>query len=241
MKLWLLVLISLMVVAFDQAQKPGSASGRWEATIELPSQKVPVIFEIAQLTSGTWKGEYTVPSSPAAQRIPLINVTVQGADVGFGLPGFPGYPEFKGKVATDGKAIQGNISIRGTSTVLNLERKGDSSLSTTPPSGVHKSETGKHAALEGTWEGTLDAAGTKLRLKAMLKSSGPELRGVLDSIDQNIWVPIDVVTINGSEVVMDHELIQGTFKGTLSQDGKSIAGTWEQGGQSFPLTLNKKM
>lgn len=241
MKLCMLALISLMVVAFDQAQKPPSASGRWEATIELQSQKVPVIFEIAQLTSGTWKGEYSVPGSPGGNRIPLINVNIQGADVGFGLPGFPGYPEFKGKLSADGKLIQGTISIGGTITGLQLERKGDSSLSTTARSGVRKSETAKHAALEGTWEGALNAAGTTLRLKAIIKSSGQDLIGILDSLDQKTWLPIDVVTINGSEVVMDHELIQATFKGTLSQDGKSIAGTWEQGGQAFPLTLNKKM
>lgn len=241
MKLCLLALISLTIVAFDQAPKSASASGRWEGTIELPSQKVAVIVELAQLTSGTWKGEYSVPDSPGGNRIPLINVSVQGADVGFGLPGFPGYPEFKGKLSTDGKLIQGTISISGTIAGLNLERKGDSSLSTSARSGARKSETAKHAALEGTWEGSLNAAGTTLRLKAMIKSSGQDLIGILDSLDQKTWLPIDAVTINGSEVVMDHELIQATFKGTLSQDGKSITGTWEQGGQAFPLTLTKKM
>ncbi len=242
MKLYLLAMLAVLlyVTPFEQAQKPSPASGRWEGTIEYQGQKIPTIFEIAQTTSGDWKGEYSVPSNPSAQRVPLLNVSVKDADVGFEMAGFPGYPVFKGKVAPDGKALPGNLSISGETLALNLERKGDSSLSTTSRPGVRKTEASKHASLEGTWEGALDVAGTKLRLKAMLKPSGQELKGVLDSLDQKVFLPIDIVTINGSAVEMDLELIQATFKGTLSSDGNSIAGTWDQGGQSFPLTLTRK-
>lgn len=243
MKDYLLTVTALLLflMPFDRAQKPPSLSGRWEGTIEYQGQKLATIFEIAQLASGEWKGEYSVPSSSSAQRIPLLNVSSKDADVGFEMAGFPGYPVFKGKLAPDGKALAGNLSIAGQTVPLSLERKADSSLSTTSRAGVRKSEASKHASLEGTWEGALDIAGTKLRLKAMLKASGQELKGTLDSIDQKVFVPIDTATINGSTVEIDLELIQAAFKGTLSQDGNSITGTWEQGGQTFPLTLTKKI
>jgi hypothetical protein len=231
----------LFFIPFTDAQKPPSLSGRWEGTIEFQGQKLPTIFEIAQLTSGDWRGEYSVPSSPSAQRVPLLNVSSKDADVGFEMAGFPGYPVFKGKLAPDAKTISGNLSISGQAAPLNLERKADSSLSTTPRPAARKSEASKHASLEGTWEGVLDVAGTKLRLKAMLKASGQELKGTLDSLDQKVFLPIDTVTINGSTVEIDLELIQASFKGTLSQDANTITGTWEQGGQSFPLTLTKKI
>ena len=242
MKLYILAMLAVLVyvMPFEQAQKLSPVSGRWEGTIEFQGQKIPTIFEIAQTTSGDWKGEYSVPSSPSAQRVPLLNVTVKDADVGFEMAGFPGYPVFKGKLAPDGKAVPGNLSISGQAVALNLERKGDSSLSTTPRPGARKTDASKHASLDGTWEGAVDVGGTKLRLKAMLKPAGQELKGVLDSVDQKVVLPIDLVTINGSSVEMDLELIQATFKGTLSPDGNSIAGTWDQGGQSFPLTLTRK-
>lgn len=243
MKDYLLAVSALLFffMPIEQAQKPTSLNGRWEGTIEIQGQKLATIFEIAQLTSGEWKGEYSVPSSPSAQRIPLLNVSSKDADVGFEMAGFPGYPVFKGKLAPDGKALAGNLSIAGETVPLSLERKADSSLSTAPRAARRKSDPGKHASLEGTWEGTIDVGGTKLRLKAMLKASGQELKGTLDSIDQKVFLPIDTATINGSTVEIDLELIQAAFKGTLSQDGASITGTWEQGGQSFPLTLTKKI
>jgi len=49
---------------------------------------------------------------------------------------------------------------------------------------------------EGSWQGTLDAGGTKLRLVVTItKSETSTYAGKLDSLDQGATIPIDSITI----------------------------------------------
>src|SRR5262249_22781878 len=51
--------------------------------------------------------------------------------------------------------------------------------------------------LEGSWQGTLDAGGQKLRLALTIsKSADGVYSGKLDSLDQGSTIPIDTITIN---------------------------------------------
>jgi uncharacterized protein (TIGR03435 family) len=48
---------------------------------------------------------------------------------------------------------------------------------------------------------------------------------------------VNSVTKQGSTVKMTIDLIGGGFEGTLSNDSKTMTGTWTQGTQTFPLVL----
>ena len=49
---------------------------------------------------------------------------------------------------------------------------------------------------EGSWQGTLDVGGTKLRLAlAITKSDAGAYSGKLDSLDQGATIPIDTITV----------------------------------------------
>jgi len=94
--------------------------------------------------------------------------------------------------------------------------------------------------LKGEWEGALNAGGQTLRLKFKIAPSQEgSLAGVLDSIDQQVFIPIDSATEQAGSVNLVLNLIGGTFKGKLGADKKSIEGTWEQNGNSLPLTLTR--
>jgi uncharacterized protein (TIGR03435 family) len=95
-------------------------------------------------------------------------------------------------------------------------------------------------SLPGTWQGTLQA-GRDLRIVIKISTSDADtLKGVMYSIDQQSpALPTGPVTLKGTAVKIPVPGIGGTFEGTLSADGNSIAGTWSQGGPA-PLNLTLK-
>jgi hypothetical protein len=52
-------------------------------------------------------------------------------------------------------------------------------------------------------------------------------------------IPISEITVEGNTIRIRSDAVQGEFVGTLSDDGKQIAGVWKQGGQELPLTLTR--
>jgi len=93
--------------------------------------------------------------------------------------------------------------------------------------------------VEGTWQGTLDLGVAKLRLVLeFTKKDGGGLTGKMDSPDQQVFgMPIDEVTLTDRAVKFTLKMIGGSYEGKLSEDGKTIEGTWKQGALSLPLVL----
>ncbi len=96
------------------------------------------------------------------------------------------------------------------------------------------------ADLAGTWQGTL-TVGQALRLVFTIAPvSGGSASGTMRSLDQGgPALAVSEITLQGNAVRMAIPGIGGTFEGRLSQDEKSVAGTWSQGGMSWPLTLTR--
>lgn len=90
----------------------------------------------------------------------------------------------------------------------------------------------------GDWKGALDIGGTKLRLVFKItKGPGGALSARLDSLDQGARdIPIDTVTFKDDKLRLEVKQIQGVYEGSFK--GK-ITGTWQQGPQSLPLTLER--
>ena len=92
--------------------------------------------------------------------------------------------------------------------------------------------------LSGNWQGTLKV-GKDLRIVINIyKGEKDGWSAKMYSIDQTPQpIPVASVTRQGSDVKIAVDMIGGSFEGKLDASGKSIAGTWTQGGQPFPLTL----
>jgi uncharacterized protein len=96
--------------------------------------------------------------------------------------------------------------------------------------------------LTGNWLGTLDAGSVKLRLlfKITQTYSGV-LTAKLDSLDQGARdISVSGITVKDNTVRLDVKAVGGSYDGTLDEAGKKLTGTWQQAGQSLPLTLEKK-
>jgi uncharacterized protein (TIGR03435 family) len=93
--------------------------------------------------------------------------------------------------------------------------------------------------IEDTWQGTLHIPQRDLRivLKVSRGDKG-ELKAVNYSIDQG-GQPLPVTSVSFQDKVLKFsiDMIDGKYEGTMSADGKSIAGTWTQGPNPLPLTF----
>ncbi|MGP8252812.1 MAG: TIGR03435 family protein [Terracidiphilus sp.] len=89
-----------------------------------------------------------------------------------------------------------------------------------------------------TWQGTLHA-GQDLRIVVKVsKDDKGAYKANFYSIDQTPQpLPLDSITLDASAVKFTLKLAGGTYEGKLSSDGKTIDGTWTQGGNPLQLTL----
>ena len=95
--------------------------------------------------------------------------------------------------------------------------------------------------ISGDWQGTLKAGGAELHLRLhFAKTATGGFTGTMDSVDQGAnGIPIASVSLTGSKLKLDVKAIMGVYEATLSADGKSLSGTWTQGGQPFPLVFER--
>jgi len=93
---------------------------------------------------------------------------------------------------------------------------------------------------EGSWQGTLEAGGQKLRLVVTVtKSDAGAYAGKLESLDQGATLPIDTITVNGDAVRLEIKSLAIVFEGALNKERTELTGTFTQGGQPFPLALKR--
>jgi uncharacterized protein (TIGR03435 family) len=95
--------------------------------------------------------------------------------------------------------------------------------------------------ITGTWQGILKAPNRDLRtVYEISKADDGGFKAVLYSIDQGARpISTNSVTVRGSAVRITIPAIGGTYDGTLSSDGNTIAGTWSQGAAPLPLILTR--
>jgi dipeptidyl aminopeptidase/acylaminoacyl peptidase len=92
----------------------------------------------------------------------------------------------------------------------------------------------------GSWQGTLEAGGQKLRLVVTVtKSDAGAYSGKLESLDQSATIPIDTITVNGDSVRLEIKSPAIVFEGALNKEGTELTGTFTQGGQQLPLTFKR--
>jgi dienelactone hydrolase len=93
---------------------------------------------------------------------------------------------------------------------------------------------------EGSWQGTLEAGGTKLHLVlTVTKSDAGAYAAKLDSLDQGATIPIDTITVNLDAVRLESKSIGIVIEGVLNKERTELTGKFNQGGQALPLTFKR--
>lgn len=96
------------------------------------------------------------------------------------------------------------------------------------------------SGLDGRWEGALTVENVTLPLVMRVATANGATTAVLDSPAQNATDIPATLTRDDDAVKLDLPIIAGAYAGKLSADGKTIAGTWSQGGYDLPLDLTRK-
>jgi uncharacterized protein len=92
----------------------------------------------------------------------------------------------------------------------------------------------------GSWHGTLEAAGQKLRLVVTVtKSDAGVYSGKLESVDQGATIAIDTITLNGDAVRWEIKSPAIIFEGVLNKERTELTGKFTQSDQQLPLTLKR--
>lgn len=225
---WLVAMMA--AVAF--AQPAATPSGHWEGAIQVPGQELKIEIDLAP-KDDKWEGTIAIPAQ-GVKNLPLEAITVQGDSVSFVLSGAPGKPQFNGTLAKDGKSVSGQFTQGGGAVPFAVTRTGDAKFEPIPAT----TPVGKEIA--GTWEGSLDAGGTTLRLVVKLANGADgKATGTLVSLDQGgIELPLVAIVQTGAHLKFLVRAVAGTFEGDL-KDGQ-LSGTWAQGPGSLPLVLKRQ-
>ena len=184
---------------------------------------------------GAWVGTIDIPAQNLAD-FPLSDVAAGAESVTFAMSGIPGDPVFSGSWDAEAQTISGDFAQGGGVFPFSLTRTGD--VAAAEPASTDP-ETA--ARVEGTWSGTLNAGGQALRLIFHIEADGGSLSGTLDSPDQGqMGMPISAVAFDGTTLRVDLTYAQAFFEGAISADGTTLDGSWNQGGGSLPLALQKQ-
>ena len=95
------------------------------------------------------------------------------------------------------------------------------------------------SAYNGDWAGALAAGGQTLHLVLHVKTEGATQTAELDSVDQGATIPAAAIKTDGGQLSALFMAVGGELTAKLSEDGKTLTGTWTQG-QTLPLVLTRK-
>jgi uncharacterized protein (TIGR03435 family) len=91
-------------------------------------------------------------------------------------------------------------------------------------------------SIAGTWQGTLPVGQSPRIVLRIADAGNGALHGSISFIDRSAdALPLLSTTYRAPDLTA--AIGEITFRGKLSADGKSIAGTWTQGNQSFPVSF----
>jgi len=235
MKRHLALLAGLSLLAPAAVSAATNPAGLWEGTIKNPNGDLGFLINLHR-DGDKWAAEMDVPVQ-GLSGLPLANVKVDGAAIGFPLPG-GGDPHFDGKLSEDGKTISGSVSAGGQSIPLELKWKSEVRAVEKAPT----ANTGDVQVLEGVWEGALDVNGTQLHVRfSFIKNADGGITATFDSLDQGVnGLPVASIAKTGDTVKLDMKAVGCSYEGTLSKDASAMTGTFSQGGGSIPLNLQRK-
>jgi len=197
-------------------------TGDWRGILKTGGPELRLALHVTKGEKGELKA--TMESLDQGATLPVSSITLQDSTLKFTVDSVHG--TYEGKVNLDASSIAGTWS-QGQALPLEFQR------------GVFKTpKAGKPSDIDGTWLGTLDFGGTKLRIVFHILNTDDGLTATADSPDQGAKGMPVTVTRDGSSIKFDLKGATATFEGKIAADLKSISGTFSQGGGQVPLVLS---
>ena len=202
--------------------------GDWQGTLGSGQTKLHLVLHINKGDDGGYKA--TLDSiDQGANGIPVSSVSLKGSKLNLTVDAVNG--TYEGDVNADATQIAGTWT-QGQPLPLTFMRG-------VPPANPEP-KPAKPSDIDGTWQGTVDVGGTKVRIVFHVTNTLEGLRATMDSPDQGAaGIRATAVKRSGQSLTVEMETIGGKFEGKIADNLQSIDGTWSQGGGSVPLLLKR--
>jgi hypothetical protein len=233
----LLPIAALLTVCASAAygQPTPDASGHWQGAIQAPDRIVDIEIDLATEGTGQLVGAFTQLGNNI-RGLPLAAVTQDGRSLKLVLRAGTGGGVFTGKLSADGKTIDGDfVTDEGGYTVpFSIKHTGPARLPPAPKNAAIAKE------FEGQWSGAIELGERRMRVSLTLanETDGSSVGTIASPDGGHLSLPV-AITQQGSSLTLEVVSVGARFTGTLNAAGTEIAGEWEQGGGSLPLTLRR--
>src|SRR5688572_13810045 len=222
--LMLLFLLGLSCQAFGQTPAKGF-EGSWQGTLEAGGTKLRLVLTVTKSDAGAYAAK--LDSLDQGATIPVDTITVTNDAVRLEMKSVEAL--FEGVLNKERTELTGKFTQAGQELPLTFKR-GEQGAAM-PPSAK---------GFEGSWQGTLEAGGQKLRLVVTAtRSDAGVYAGKLDSLDQGATIPIDTITVTNDAVRWEIKSPAIVFEGVLNKERTEVTGKFTQGGEQYPLTFKR--
>ncbi len=217
-----------------RAARAPNIEGAWQGTLQIQQASLRGVLKI-----GKSNGLYHATLDSIDQRladIPVSKLVYDYPTVTAELPSLGA--SYEGKVDPAGRQMSGTLK------QANLKLPWTLQWTATPdkiPEPMAESDYQPGSAAQGAWQGTLRAGPIPLRLNFRIGANADgACRAEMDSVDQGVTaLAASSASFDAPTVKVNFNQIGGAFQGDLSADQSQLAGTWTQGGKTFPLTLKR--
>lgn len=203
--------------------------GSWVGALSVQGTALTIVYRFENDASGEFVGYLDSPDQ-GATGVPVAGIELADGKLSFDIPQISAsYESTLGPDAMEGTFRQAGIiaeplnMTRGDYIARGLELEPDVA-----------------ARIEGSWVGSIDSpAGVSMTLVMRFEpAEGGGMSAYLDSPDQGARdIPISEVSLVGDKLDLVIPAVQGSLSATLSDD--AITGTWAQGNNAMPVTLNR--
>lgn len=218
---------------FAFAQTPVDPSGHWEGTVQVPDNPVSIEIDLTMSNTKVLGGTFAQPAQ-GIKALPLSAVSLEGRNVRFLVKGNAQGSAFAGVIAPDGATMAGEVTVSGFVIPFTLTRIGEARVAAAPISPAISKE------LEGTWNGTMVADGSPMRLTVRLvnQPDGTSSGVIMSSTGTGVEIPLAIVQA-GKRVTLDVDAVGASFSGELDATAGELTGTWHQATVTIPLILTR--
>ncbi len=218
------LLYSVLGLPLLGAEPSLSPVGDWDGALDTGVAQLRLVLHV----KANGNGEYaaTLDSvDQGANGIPVEKVGFEGNTLKLDIPAVHG--AYEGSLGGDGKTLTGKWT-QGQPLPLNFKKRSPRDKVAAP------------SVIDGAWQGLLVAGEQKLRIALQVTTGADGVLGVsFFSLDQSPSpFPARNVKLEGASFSFDIPVVKGRYEGKLSEDKKTIHGTWTQG-SGLPLDFKR--
>ena len=212
--------------------------GRWEGSVQIPGRELQLVVDLAQDSTGAWKGSVIV-AGLGIKGESLANLVLTGTglafDVGSSLGSATyGPARFKASLPS-ANVMTGEMSQGGNVAKFALER--------VAPAQVESSQRSTRIArdIEDQWTGDFELGGYPRHVTITLENHADAAATATFVVvgKQTTDLPVDLVVEDGNFLRIESKANHVAFEGRIVRESGEIRGIVEMGSFELPLVLRR--